>query len=127
MFTWVDVCSTQPLCRGIQSASTPPPSSSPSWTISYNPENNGVDQIVTRPVHDTVGRPTVRPSVPLTAAATGDRRPAGGFAAERRRLQQISINICGRRAAGAGAQQQMRVVSCSQPTTKHTCCERINA
>jgi len=28
---------------------------------------------------------------------------AGGFAAERRRMQQISIDSCGRRAAGAGA------------------------
>jgi len=34
------------------------------------------------------------------------------FAAERRRLQQLSINSCGRRAACTGAQQQMRVASC---------------
>jgi len=33
------------------------------------------------------------------------------FAAERRRLQQLSINSCGRRAACTGAQQQMRVAS----------------
>jgi len=44
---------------------------------------------------------SVRPSVSLShpTAATA----AGGFAAERRRLQQISIDSCGRRSADAPA------------------------
>ena len=42
-----------------------------------------------------VGRPSVCLSHRSTAATV-----AGGFAAERRRLQQISVNNCGRRAAG---------------------------
>ena len=47
----------------------------------------------------TVGRPSVRLSSRSTAATA-----AGGFAAE----QGILIDSCGRRAAGAGAQQQTR-------------------
>jgi len=48
-------------------------------------------------VYVTVGRPSVRLSRRSTAATA-----AGGFAAE----QGILIDSCGRRAAGAGAQQQ---------------------
>jgi len=59
----------------------------------------------------TVWRPSICPSVShRSTAVTAD----GGFAAKRRRLQQISLNRY--RAAGAGAQQQMRVASCWQPT-----------
>ena len=56
MFTWVDVCSTQPLCRGIQSAYRRVTHQRPRrrrrvyfGPFRNNPENNGVDQIVTRP------------------------------------------------------------------------------
>jgi len=52
------------------------------------------------------GRVSVRPSVRPAATA------AGGFAAERWRLQQISIDASGRRAAGAHAQHHMRAASC---------------
>ena len=62
-------------------------------------------------VYVTFGRPSVCLSHRFTAAAA-----VGGFAAERQRLQQISIDSCGRRAAGAGAQRQMRVASCWDPT-----------
>jgi len=55
----------------------------------------------------TIVCPFVRSSVCLSHRTTA----AGGFAAERRRLQQTSVDICERRAAGAGAQQQMRVAS----------------
>jgi len=61
-------------------------------------------------------RGKVRPSVRSTAATA-----TGGFDAERRRLQQISIDSYGRRAAGASAQQQMRLASYREPTeeTQH--------
>jgi len=59
------------------------------------------------------GRAFVCVSYRSTAATA-----AGGFAAERRRLLQISINSCGRHALGVGAQQQMRVASCWEPTEK---------
>jgi len=58
MFTWVDVCSTQPLCCGIQSAFRRVTHQRPRrrrrrrfyfGPYRNNPENNGVDQIVTRP------------------------------------------------------------------------------
>jgi len=49
-------------------------------------------------VYLTVGRPSVCLLHPSTAAAA-----AGGFAAERRRLQWILIDSGGRRAPGAGA------------------------
>jgi len=60
MFTWVDVCSTQPLCRGIQSAFRRVTHQRPrrrrrrrrrvySGPLRNNPENNGMDQIVTLP------------------------------------------------------------------------------
>ena len=58
-------------------------------------------------VYVTVGRPSVRLSHRSTAATA-----AGGFAVERRRLQQILIDSCGRRAVGAVPQQQMRAASC---------------
>jgi len=57
-FTWVDVCSTQLLCRGIQSAFCRVTHQRPRrrrrrrvyfGPFRNNPENNGVDQIVTRP------------------------------------------------------------------------------
>ena len=59
MFTWVDVCSTQPLRRGIQSAFRRVTHQRPRrrrrrrvyfGPFRNNPENNGVDQIVTRPL-----------------------------------------------------------------------------
>jgi len=60
----------------------------------------------------TVGRPSVRLSVCLFHRST-TTTAAGGFAAERRRLREISVDSCGRRTAGAaGAQQEMRVASC---------------
>jgi len=55
MFTWVDVCSTQPLCRGIQSAFRRVTHQRPRRRRVYfgpyrnNPDNNGMDQIVTLP------------------------------------------------------------------------------
>jgi len=58
MFTWVDVCSTQPLCRGIQSAFRHGAHQRPRrrrrrrvyfGPYRNNPDNNGVDQIVTVP------------------------------------------------------------------------------
>jgi len=52
----VDVCSTQPLCRGIQSAFRRVTLQRPRrrrrvyfGLFRNNPENNGVDQIVTQP------------------------------------------------------------------------------
>ena len=78
MFTWVDVCLTQPLCRGIQSAFRRVTHQRPRrrrrrrvyfGPFRNNPENNGVDQIVTRP--------SVRLFCRSTAAAA-----AGRFAAE---------------------------------------------
>ena len=56
-FTWVDVCSTQPLCHGIQSAFRRVMHQRPRRRVYFepfrnNPENNGVDQIVTRPPVD---------------------------------------------------------------------------
>ena len=58
-------------------------------------------------------RPPVCPPVCLSLRSTV-ATAAGGFAAERRRLQQISIDSCGCFVAGtgAGAHQQMRVASC---------------
>jgi len=58
MFTWVDVCSNPSLCRGIQSAFRRVTHQRPRrhrrrrvyfGPFRNNPENNGVDQIVTRP------------------------------------------------------------------------------
>ena len=58
MFTWVDVCSTQPLCRGIESAFRRVTHQRPRrrrrrrvyfGPYRNNPDNNGVDQIVTLP------------------------------------------------------------------------------
>ena len=58
MFTWVDVCSTQPLCRGIQSAFRRVMHQRPRrrrrrrvyfGPYRNNPDNNGMDQIVTLP------------------------------------------------------------------------------
>ena len=58
MFTWVDVCSTQPLCRGIQSAFRRVTHQRPRrrrrrrvyfGPFRNNPDNNGMDQIVTLP------------------------------------------------------------------------------
>jgi len=55
MFTWVDVCSTQPLCRGIQSAFRRVTHQRPRrrrrrrvyfGPYRNNPDNNGMDQIV---------------------------------------------------------------------------------
>jgi len=80
MFTWVDICSTQPLCRGIQSAFRRVTHQRPRrrrrrrvyfGPFRSNPENNGVDQIVTRP--------SVRVFRRLTAAAAAG---GGRFAAE---------------------------------------------
>ena len=59
MFTRVDVCATQPLCRGIQSAIRRVTRQRPRrrrrrrvyfGPFRNNPDNNGVDQIVTRPM-----------------------------------------------------------------------------
>ena len=52
------------------------------------------------------GRTSIRMSVCLSHRSIA-ASAAGGFAAERRCLQQMSIERCGRRAAGAGAQQQI--------------------
>ena len=52
-------------------------------------------------------RSGVRPSVRLSASSI-DSSNGSAFAAQRRRLQQIFVDSCGRRAAGAGAQQQVR-------------------
>jgi len=58
MFTWVAVCSTPPLCRGIQSAFPRVTHQRPRrrrrrrvyfGPFRNNPDNNGVNQIVTRP------------------------------------------------------------------------------
>ena len=58
MFTWVDVCSTQPLCRGIESAFRRVTHQRPRrrrrrrvyfGPFRNNPNNNGMDQIVTLP------------------------------------------------------------------------------
>ena len=58
MFTWVDVCSTQPLCRGIQSTFRRVTHQRPRrrrrrrfyfGPYRNNPDNNGMDQIVTLP------------------------------------------------------------------------------
>jgi len=54
-------------------------------------------------IYVTVGRPSVCLSVPSIGSMLD---------AERRRLQQISIDSYRRRAAGAGTQQQTRVASC---------------
>jgi len=50
------------------------------------------------------GRLSVRPSVPSIDSSSG---ACDWFAAKRGRVQQMSIDSCGRRA-----QQQMRVASC---------------
>ena len=64
MFTWVDVCSTQPLCRGIQSAFRRVTHQRPRrrrrrrrvyfGPYRNNPDNNGMDRIVTLPVERRV-------------------------------------------------------------------------
>ena len=68
MFTWVDVCSTQPLCRGIQSAFRRVTHQRPRrrrrrrvyfGPYRNNPDNNGMDQIVTLPVERPSSRTTV--------------------------------------------------------------------
>jgi len=57
-------------------------------------------------------RSGVRPSVCLFHRSTA-ATAASAFAAEGpTSKQEISIDSCGRRAAGAGAQQQMQVASC---------------
>ena len=69
MFTRVDVCSSQPLCRGIQSAFRRDTHQRLRRRRVYfgpfrnNSENNGVDQIVTRPdnrrsIHDVMSHLT---------------------------------------------------------------------
>ena len=67
----VDVCSTQPLCRGIQSAFRRVTHQRPRrrrrrrvyfGPFRNNPENNGVDQIVTRPFAVPVTRDTMPPA-----------------------------------------------------------------
>jgi len=63
----------------------------------------GCAHTVLSTVYVTVGRQSVRLSVPSNDS---------GFAAERRLLQQVSMDSCGRRAVGAGAQQHMRSASC---------------
>ena len=64
--------------------------------------------IMLNKVHITVGCPSVRPSVcPIDRHQ--QRLPAGLLLSAQR--QGISIDSCGRRAAGAGAQQQMRAAS----------------
>jgi len=45
-------------------------------------------------LHVTVGCPSVRPSVRLSHRSTAAMAD-GGFAAERRRLQRISLDSCG--------------------------------
>jgi len=55
-------------------------------------------------------RASVCPSHRSTAAVATSA--TSGFAAELQRLQQILINSCRRHAAGASAQQQIRVASC---------------
>ena len=93
MFTWVDVCSTQPLCRGIQSAFRRVTHQRPRRRVYFgpyrnNPDNNGMDQIVTLPysvmcprdcsVRDfrinSHRRPLVRPG-DVHACGTEIRRP----------------------------------------------------
>jgi len=63
MFTWVDVCSTQPLCRGMQSAFRRVTHQRPRrrrrrrvyfGPYRNNPDNNGMDQIVTLPNRGTI-------------------------------------------------------------------------
>jgi len=59
-------------------------------------------------VYVVVGHPsgaTVCLSHRSTTATT-----AGGFAAGRWRLQQLSIDSCGRHVAGSGAKQQMQQI-----------------
>jgi len=53
----------------------------------------------------------VRPSVCLSHRSTA-ATAVGGFGAKRAPAAAADIDRCGRRAAGAGAQQQMRVASC---------------
>ena len=57
-------------------------------------------------------RPSVRLSVPSIKSSNGVRLVCCSAPC----VQEISINSCGRRAAGAGAQQQMRAASRCQPT-----------
>ena len=80
------------------------------------PHTNGVSALLSHLVIEAACRVCrtgfMRPSAVslsqrLTAATAASR-----FAAARRHLQQLSIDSCGRRAAAAGAQQQIRVVSC---------------
>jgi len=59
-------------------------------------------------------RLSVRPSVCLSRRSTA-AAACGWFAAEREHLQRTSIDTT---AAGAGAQQQMRVASCREPRTR---------
>ena len=74
------VCSTQPLCRGIQSAFRRVTHQRPRrrrrrrvYFVPFrnNPDNNGMDQIVTRPVNPL-------PFVPQTTPPSNVRIPLGG-------------------------------------------------
>ena len=56
----------------------------------------------------------VRPSVCLSHRSTA-ATVVGGFGAKRAPAAAADIDRCGRCAAGAGAQQQMRVASCWEP------------
>ena len=87
MFTWVDVCSTQPLCRGIQSAFRRVTRQRPrrrrrrrvySGPFRNNPENNGVDQIVTGPCESALREDT--PAISARRCITAIQR--------RRRLEE---------------------------------------
>jgi len=84
MFTWLGVCSTQPLCRGIQSAFRRVTHQRPRrrrrrrvyfGAFHNNPENSGVDQIVTRPTRLLRGVATAGATGPLAPAML---KPRGG-------------------------------------------------
>ena len=90
MFTWVDVCSTQPQCGGIKSAFRRVTHLRPCrlrrrvyfGPFRNNPDNNAVDQIVTRPAgyttatvevgHRTINTKNCSLSIVLTAT---DQKP----------------------------------------------------
>jgi len=85
MFAWVDICSSQPLCRGIQSAFRRVTRQRPRrrrrrrvyfGPFRNNPENNGVDQIVTRPL--------LLVCVRFDCAGCGDWRAVPGVCGVRR-------------------------------------------
>ena len=72
---------------------------------------NARSPLVIDAAHIVCGWLSVCPSVHQSTAATA----SGRFTAERRRLQQISIDSCGCCPAGAGAPQHMWVASCWEP------------